>query len=99
MEERKKFLSVEEAANQTGLELTKASELHCQAFLLQAAIEVLESSAKNVSPKLGSVLIDLLDLYAVDLALRYLGFLLEVNFYYKIMLRTLKSLALDYKLD
>jgi acyl-CoA oxidase len=35
LEERKKFLTPEEATNQTGLELIKASELHCQGFLLQ----------------------------------------------------------------
>ncbi|KAG5679146.1 hypothetical protein PVAND_008737 [Polypedilum vanderplanki] len=79
LEKRKKTLSPEEAANQTGLVLTKASELHCQAFLLQAAIEVLEESAKNVSPQLGAVFKDLLELYSVDLALRYTGFLLEFS--------------------
>ncbi len=79
LEERKKYLSPEQAANQTGIELTKVSELHCQAFLLQTAIEVLEESAKKVSKNLGSVLIDILELYAVDLALRYLGNLLEVK--------------------
>jgi acyl-CoA oxidase len=79
LEERKKTLSPEEAANQTGLVLTKASELHCQAFLLQASMEVLEESAKSASPQLGAVFLDLLELYGVDMALRYTGFLLEVR--------------------
>ncbi|KAL7046205.1 hypothetical protein ACKWTF_002509 [Chironomus riparius] len=77
LEERKKYLSPEEATNQTGLELINASELHCQAFLLQATIEVLEDSTKQTSLQLGSVLKDLLELYSVDLALRYTGSLLE----------------------
>lgn len=79
LEERKKISTLEESMNETGIELTKASELHCQAFLLQATIEVLQGSSKKVSPNLGSVLIDILELYAVDLALRYLGCLLEVK--------------------
>lgn len=79
LEERKKVLSPEEAANQTGLELTKASELHCQAFLLQATIEVLEDSAKTVSSALGAVFKDLVELYTFDVALRYTGSLLEVR--------------------
>lgn len=79
LEEKKKYLSPEEAANQTGIELARAAELHCQAFLLQATIEVLEDSAKNASSKLGGVFIDLLNLYALDLALRYIGSLLQVN--------------------
>lgn len=79
LEEKKKYLSPEEAANQTGIELTKASELHCQAFLLQATIEVLEESSKSVSSKLSGVFMDLLNLYSVDLALRYIGNLLQVT--------------------
>lgn len=80
LEARKKFLTLEESMNASGIELIKASELHCQAFLLQTAIEFFQDSAKTkLSSKLGSVLIDLLELYAVDLALRYLGSLLEVN--------------------
>lgn len=78
LEERKKFLSPEEASNQTGIELIKAAELHCQSFLLGAPIEVLENAAKQTSKQLGGVLLDLLELYAVDLALRYTGSLLEV---------------------
>lgn len=81
LEEKKKYLSPEEAANQTGIELARAAELHCQAFLLQATIEVLQDSAKNASTKLGGVFIDLLNLYAVDLALRYIGSLLQVRYF------------------
>lgn len=79
MEERKKVCSAEEAANQTGIELVKAAELHCQVFLLQSAIKMLRMSATQVSPALGSVFIDILDLYSVDLALKSLGSLLLVS--------------------
>jgi acyl-CoA oxidase len=77
LEMRKKSMSHEDAANQTGIELAAASELHCQVFLLITAIETLESSAKTVSPALGNVLKDVLNLYSLDLALRYMGSLLQ----------------------
>lgn len=79
LEERKKIYSPEEAANQTSIELASASEVHCQAFLLQSAIETLEGSVKDVSPSFGVVLRDILELYAVDLAFRSLGNILQVG--------------------
>ena len=82
LEERKKFCSAEEAANQTSIELAKAAEVHCQGFLLQSAIEMLEGSTKDVSPSLVVVLRDVLELYAVDLAIRSLGSLLQVILFY-----------------
>lgn len=77
LEARKKYCSPEQASNQTGIELVSAAEIHCQSFLLQAAITALESAAKEVSPKLAVVLRDILELYAVDLAMRQLGNLLQ----------------------
>ncbi|CRK95525.1 CLUMA_CG008994, isoform A [Clunio marinus] len=77
LEARKKFCSAEEAANQTGIELSAAAEVHCQAFLLHSAIEVLENAAKHSSPALAVVFRDVLELYAVDLAIRSLGHLLQ----------------------
>jgi acyl-CoA oxidase len=77
LEERKKFCSPEEAANQTGIELTKAAEIHCQVFLLQSAVETIEKVTKKVSPSFIYVLRDVLELYAVDLAMRSLGDLLQ----------------------
>mgnify|MGYP002655308705 CR=1 FL=1 len=79
VEERKKTLTAEEATNQTGIELTKAAEIHCQVFLLQSAIQMVESSSRNVSPALAEVFRDVLELYAVDLVMRMLGSLLEVK--------------------
>lgn len=80
LEAKKKHFSPEEAHNQTGIELAKAAELHCQAFFLHSAIEMLEASAKTSSPALAAVLRDVLELYAVDLANRYLGSLLQVAY-------------------
>lgn len=81
LEERKKFCSIEEATNQTGIELTKVAELHCQVFLLQSATEMVSVTIKKVSPALCYVLRDALELFAVDLAIRSLGSLLQVNFF------------------
>lgn len=78
LEERKKVYSVEEATNQTGIELTKAAELHCQLFLLQAASVSLNNATKTVTPSLGVVLKDIFELYSVDLVVRSLGSLLQV---------------------
>ncbi|XP_037038334.1 probable peroxisomal acyl-coenzyme A oxidase 1 [Bradysia coprophila] len=75
IEARKKTYSPEEAANQTGVELLRVAELHCQSFLLQSTIEMVEKS--NVPPQIAEVLRDILELYAVDLAIRFLGDLLQ----------------------
>lgn len=80
LEERKKTMSHEEAANLTGIELARAAEIHCQVFLLNSAMEMLTKSANETSSELGAALLDILDLFAVDLALRYLGNILLVIF-------------------
>lgn len=79
IESKKKYFSPEEATNQTGIELVKAAELHCQVFFLQSAIEMLETSSRTLSPALAAVFKDVLELYAIDLATRYLGNLLLVK--------------------
>lgn len=78
LEERKRFCSAEEATNQTSIELASAAEIHCQMFFLQSAIEMLEVSSKSVSSTLAVVLKEIVELYAVDLAIRVLGSLLQV---------------------
>ena len=78
LEERKKHFSVEEATNQTGIELVQAAELHCQVYLLQSAIEGVERITKNVSPSLSVVFKDILELFVADLATRLIGSLLQV---------------------
>lgn len=78
LEEKKKLNSVEVATSQTGIELTAAAEIHCQAFLLLSAIEMARSSAKLHSMKLKGLIVDILELYAVDVAVRSLGSILQV---------------------
>lgn len=81
LEERKKLSSPEVATSQTGIELAKSAELHCQMFLLQSTIWVVNNTMKTVSTALGRVFQDVLLLFAQDLALRYLGSLLQVSYH------------------
>ena len=78
IEERKKTCSPEEAVNQTGIELTKAAELHCQVFMLESLIGMVTETSKKLSPALATVFKDILELYSVDLTLRMMGNLLQV---------------------
>jgi acyl-CoA oxidase len=77
LESRKKLSSLQEASNQTGPELVKAAEIHCQVFLLQTAIEYFEYGKRNTSRALGEALDALLEIYSTDLAQRMLGTLLQ----------------------
>ncbi|KAG5667345.1 hypothetical protein PVAND_015328 [Polypedilum vanderplanki] len=80
IEERKKNFTAEEAASYTGIELTRASELHCHTCLLQIAIVEIEKAIGKVSRALGEVLRNVLELYAVDTILKLSGdVLLFVN--------------------
>ncbi|KAG5667344.1 hypothetical protein PVAND_015327 [Polypedilum vanderplanki] len=80
IEERKKNFTAEEAASYTGIELTRASELHCHTCLLQIAIVEIEKAIGKVSRALGEILRNVLELYAVDTILRLSGdVLLFVN--------------------
>lgn len=79
LEERKKTFSAEVATSQTGIELAKASELHCQVFLLNSLIWSVKRTTKYFSKAMASVFQEILQLYAYDLALRNLGSLLQVN--------------------
>lgn len=78
LEERKKTYSPEVASSQTGIELARAAELHCQVFLLNSTITSVKKSTKYFSKALGLLFQDILQLYAYDLALRSLGSLLQV---------------------
>lgn len=79
IEERKKVMAVEEAVNQTGIELTKAAEIHGQVFLLESLIQMVQKATKEVSPALSQVFVDILELYSVDLAIRLIGEILQVD--------------------
>lgn len=67
------------AANETSIELASCSDSHCKLFLLSCGLEMLEKAAKTVSQQLGSVFKQLGELYAIDLCLKSLGDLLQVN--------------------
>ncbi|KAG5668402.1 hypothetical protein PVAND_016342 [Polypedilum vanderplanki] len=77
IEEKKKFLTVEEATNQTGIELIRCAELHCYVCLLQTGIEEIEQIIKNVSPALREVFKNVLELYAIDNVLNMIGDILQ----------------------
>ena len=79
VEERKKTCSPEEAVNQTSIELTKAAELHCQVFILQSLISLVNDATNTVPSSLIVIFRDLLEMFAVDLAIRMLDSLLQVN--------------------
>lgn len=78
LEERKKIMKREEATSQSGVELSKASEIHCQVFLLQNAIDMIDASKSKASSSVFEALGEVLELFAVDLAFRYMGSLMQV---------------------
>jgi acyl-CoA oxidase len=73
IDERKKYETVEQAMNLTGIEITKAARLHGLAFLLKTAIVELEKAMKISSEELRKVLNQILELFAVDLIINNLG--------------------------
>lgn len=62
-------LTQEEAFNATSIELAKAAELHGRCFLLESGYTSVNKCVQQMSPELGKVLLDLIELYAVDSAL------------------------------
>ncbi|XP_019874586.2 probable peroxisomal acyl-coenzyme A oxidase 1 [Aethina tumida] len=68
--------SFEDAWNETSLELVSAADAHCRTFLVDIFYQSVHSLV-NISPSLKSVLIDLLELYAVNTAIRMTGDLLR----------------------
>uniref|UniRef100_A0A1L8DYW9 Acyl-coenzyme A oxidase n=2 Tax=Nyssomyia neivai TaxID=330878 RepID=A0A1L8DYW9_9DIPT len=65
------------AANESSIELVEAADAHCRAFILRAGAKSIDEVTRKVSPALGGVLRDLLELYAVDAAKKALGDLLR----------------------
>lgn len=68
----------EDAWNETAIELVAAAEAHCRAFIVQTYYNV-TNELKNVSSELRKVLVNLMQLYAVHIALRCTGDLLRVR--------------------
>lgn len=79
IEQRKRQgLSHEEAVNGTSIELAKAAEVHCRAFLIESGYVSINKLVKErLSPELGRVVLDLMELYAVDSALLNMSSLLR----------------------
>jgi acyl-CoA oxidase len=78
MEARKKYDTVESAANKTGVELVKAAEIHCQLFLLTSMIEHQKKQGK-MSKNIYSLMQDVSELFTVELIIRLLGDIMQVN--------------------
>lgn len=78
IERRKKTgLTQEEAVNATSIELANASEMHCRAFLVESSHKAINALAGELSPALFKVLLDIIELYAVDSALLNLKYLMR----------------------
>lgn len=78
IERRKKTgMTQEEAANATSIELANAAEIHCRAFLVESSYLTIQSLVKDLSPALGQVLLDIIELYAVDSALQNLKYMMR----------------------
>uniref|UniRef100_A0A6M2DSR8 Acyl-coenzyme A oxidase n=1 Tax=Xenopsylla cheopis TaxID=163159 RepID=A0A6M2DSR8_XENCH len=70
--------SPEDAWNLTSLELVKAADAHCRAFVIEKTLSQIQAKMKGLSAPLCKVLIQLAELYAVDWALNHVGDLLRV---------------------
>lgn len=78
IERRKKSgLKHEVAVNATSIELAAAAEMHCRAFLIQSSYLTILKLVKDLSPALGKILSDIIELYAVDNALLNLKYLMR----------------------
>lgn len=80
IEDKKKIYSDGEARNMCGIELVKISELHGRVFMLQTAVNELETASKKSSPQLSYIFKDILELYTVDTAKQFMGDMLQVSF-------------------
>lgn len=80
IEQRKRSgYTQEEAVNLTSIELSRAADAHCRAFLVQSGYEMIEKSCTALSPELGRVIRDIYELYAYDEAVKAVGDLLRVS--------------------
>lgn len=84
-ERKKKGLSNEHAANSTAIELVQCAESHCRAFLVSSAYEMTKDVDKKLSPELAKVIHQLIELYAIDTCMKFLGDLLRVCIHYHLV--------------
>ncbi|KAG5668401.1 hypothetical protein PVAND_016341 [Polypedilum vanderplanki] len=69
--------SKEQAFNQSGLDMIKIAEIHGRVYMLEVTLNEIEKSAKNSSPNLAFVFRDILELFSLDLATKYMGEMLQ----------------------
>lgn len=72
----------EDAWNSTSIELVAAAEMHGRTIIVETFYNTVKKLNGCVSSQLGSVLEQLLELYAVNTALRCSGDLLRVNYFF-----------------
>lgn len=70
---------MEDAWNETSIELVAAAEAHTRAFVVDTYDRVMTKLFKTVSKDLGTVLSQLLHLYGVYVALKSVGDLFRVH--------------------
>lgn len=75
----KKGQPYEYAWNDTSIELASVAELHGRTFLVETYYNSINNLNEGVSPELGVVLQQLLELYAVHTILRSTGDILRVS--------------------
>lgn len=85
-------LSAEDAWNQASVELTKAAESHCRAFLVERYVDTVRNGMNNLNPELRTVMEQLCELYAVYWTLLRSGDFLLVSkysyYYYHLIYQT-----------
>jgi len=89
---KKSGCTPEEASNLTGIELTQIAELFGRTYILQTSYVAIENIIKEVSPALGVVFKQLLELYAITEFLAKFGDIIRfVNVNGKKMLKIYKN--------
>lgn len=79
---KKKGQSYEHAANATGIELAQCAEIHCRAFLVSSSIHMTKEVYTKLSPELSKVVLQLVELYAVNTCIKLIADLLRVCIFF-----------------
>lgn len=74
---KKSGMTHAEAFNATSIELAKAAEIHCRAFLVESGYLSITKLVKDMSTGLRNALLDLMELDAVDSALKNMSSLIQ----------------------
>lgn len=74
-------MALEDAWNETSIELAQAADSHCRAFIVLRFVEAVRGLSSTVSQSLHDVLMQLCELYCVNSVLLRLGDFLRVKRY------------------